>query len=79
MDQMESALYSMDAVGSALFDQDEYHSGTGNTRDEAYQNLLDNARNSGLYFSGTGVDPSRIACSRYASYWQCEGIVRGVR
>lgn len=79
MDQIDSALGGMNAVGAAMFDRDEYHSGTGNTRDQAFQNLLNNAWNSGLNFSGTEVDPSRIACSRYATYWQCEGVVTGSR
>lgn len=76
MDAWDTALSGMNAVGSAMFEEDATFSGTGNSREAALESLYANATNAG--FSIHEVDPGRMYCSNNITYWQCEGTVRGM-
>lgn len=72
----ESTLIATNAVGDAMFGTNAVFVGTGNSRDDAYINMLNNATTSGYAVNVDGHHD--IICNQSYGAWRCEGNLRGM-
>lgn len=72
----ESTLIATAAVGDAMFGTNEVFVGTGNSRDEAYTAVFNNARAAGFAPHYDGHHD--VVCNQSFGSWRCEGNIRGV-